>query len=205
MEQLKQLEGQKIKLRAIVKGFGSIVVWQDKEKRIILLKNIIDSKGNLISFEMTITLTKKLESLNLKKGDFITFHAFVKHDPDSNGYKLVNPSQIGLISRNKEINEKKNIETIELNYDRDDIRYIIDNHDKINEKVKSIIKDFDGYENLIRLYEQIKGELILKELVTLDIFIRSLDKSFTFEERKDFSKNHNINSESLEEIIQIFL
>jgi len=89
-----------------------------------------------------------------------------------------------------------------VEYDEKDIGFIIDNHDEINENISSILRDIEGYENLIHAYDWTKAQLLLKELVPLDIYLKSLLKNLTIEERKRYAEDFNIKPESLEEMIR---
>lgn len=77
----KELEGknnERINVTGVFERFGKIVSnFQGRAKTTVLLKDIKDEEGNLLTDHLWFNLTKVFERLNLESGDIISFSARV--------------------------------------------------------------------------------------------------------------------------------
>ena len=98
--ELKKIEGQKQKFRGTLERFGTKSNWKTgKLERTVLLSDVTNYAGNIITDHLWFNYTKKLEALKLKEGDRIQFYGIVKpyikgYEKNKLDYKITYPSKI---------------------------------------------------------------------------------------------------------------
>ena len=98
--ELKKVVGQKQKFRGIFERYGTKSNWYTgKIERTVLVKDVTNYAGKMITNHLWFNYTKKLEVLKLKEGDRIQFYGIVKpyikgYEKDQIDYKITYPSKI---------------------------------------------------------------------------------------------------------------
>jgi hypothetical protein len=82
---LKSLEGVRTTFRGTVAQFGMKSGYTGRDLPTLMLKDVMDSTGNLVTDHVWFIVGKHLAALQLQMGDAISFHARVT--PYEKGYK----------------------------------------------------------------------------------------------------------------------
>jgi len=85
---LKPLEGVRTTFRGTVAQFGMKTGYTGRDLPILMLKDVMDSAGNLVTEHLWFMVGKQLAALNLQIGDVISFHARVTaYEKEYKGYR----------------------------------------------------------------------------------------------------------------------
>ena len=108
---LKPLEGVRTTFRGTVAQFGMKSGYTGRDLPTLLLKDVMDSAGNLVTDHLWFMLGKQLAALDLQIGDVISFHARVTcyekgykgyredvYKPIKIDYRLSNPTKTSKIA-----------------------------------------------------------------------------------------------------------
>lgn len=87
--ELKKLNRQRMAFTGKFERFGTKTGWCGKSEETVLLIDIRDVEGNLITEHLWFNLTKGFQKLNLEPGDKVKFQARVKrYEKGYKGYRL---------------------------------------------------------------------------------------------------------------------
>jgi hypothetical protein len=198
MINLKSLENKRIKVRAIVDRITTKRGWEDHFVEIIIFKNILNVKGDILKIDCEMNYGKRFKDKKLIEDDFITFFVNVKYDENIGEYKFINPTNIGFIKKNKR-NENSEIKS-ELYKDDGDLIYILQNRKGINEEMINKMKNINDYGKIITLYKTIKKQILFKEIFTIRKLLRVI--SNLSEKRKILlCESNSIVRDNLDEIL----
>lgn len=98
-KQLGKLDGQRIKLTAVIDRFGTKRNYHGFPENTVCFKNVQDLDGNLLTDHIWFTVGKRIANLILREGERIMFEArvsgYVKgYYNDQFDYKLNNISRL---------------------------------------------------------------------------------------------------------------
>jgi len=106
-EALAKQNGQKLKFRGTISQFGTKRNWKTgAPEPTVMLVNVENSSGKLVTDHLWFNLTKKLDVLRLKEGDRVQFYGIIKqyvkgYEKDQIDYKISYPSKIVKIRSEK--------------------------------------------------------------------------------------------------------
>jgi len=87
-EQLKQLEGRRARFRGTFVRYGIKNGWLGRKLPTVLLKDITDREGDVVTDHLWFSLTKSFEALSLQPGELVEFEA--RACPYWKGYRCWN-------------------------------------------------------------------------------------------------------------------
>ena len=104
---LARSKGKRLVFRGCFDHFGEKPGWRGSPEKTVLLLNVVGEYGEPVCDHIWFNLTKQFDSLDLKHGDIVEFHARVKlyekgykgrredvYKPVERDYKLIFPTQI---------------------------------------------------------------------------------------------------------------
>lgn len=107
-EQLKNIEGERVKFKAVVDRFGTKSNWYGFPQQTICFKNVKFEDGSFATDHIWFTVGKTIEKLELKENDDVEFFArpskYIKGyknryvDERRIDYKLNNPTKFKKLS-----------------------------------------------------------------------------------------------------------
>lgn len=116
---LKQLNGERRRFSGVFVRFGEKPGWKGKTLTTVLLKDIKDASGKIVSDHLWFSLTKEFEKLVLKEGTRIAFDARVKQyykgyqgyredvdKPVERDFRLANPTKVQIVPYTAEYEAK---------------------------------------------------------------------------------------------------
>lgn len=119
-KQLSTINNTRQKFTGTFERFGEKSGWQGNIDFTLLLTDVKDQEGKLMTEHLWFNLTKQFNALKLQEGDVVEFHARVKRyfkgyrgyrediydKPVETDYKLSHPTKIKLVSRCKPTHRK---------------------------------------------------------------------------------------------------
>lgn len=117
-EKLKEIKNQRKKFRGIIAGFGTKRGWKGRVLKTILLRDVRNENGDIVTDHLWFNWTRGFEMEAIKEGDKVEFEGRVKSyakgylgrrgdvcKPLDTDYKIYNPTKINNITKFGEAKE----------------------------------------------------------------------------------------------------